>query len=521
MARKSQTAGHWCVPVSFCIMAAVLMGCSIERVDKGGSSATTDGGQADESGAAATGAGSRPNDEEKPVVAFVTNGVASFWTVAEAGCRAAERDFNCEVLVRMPDGAADQKRMLEELISLQVDGAAVSPIDPENQADILNAVGQAANFITQDSDAPNTQRIAYVGMDNYKAGRTCGKLVKEAMPEGGEVMIFVGRLGQLNADLRRQGLIDELLDRDDDSSRRDPPSAKLTNGKYTILDTRTDNFDFGAAKAQVEDTIVKHPSVGCMVGLFAYNPPAILEAVQGADKLGQIKIVAFDEDEGTLQGITDGHCFGTVVQDPYQYGYESVRILAQLARGDRSVLPENKFKEFPARVIRQDNVAEFWEDLKQKMELGRSKADSPQTSTRVRLAFVTNNASDFWKIAEAGVRKAEQEFDVECEMQIPPNGTADDQQRIVEALIAKGITGMAISPNDAQNQIDLIDQAAEVMNVICHDSDAPDSKRLAYVGTQNYKAGRQAGKQIKQILPEGGKIMLFVGKARRAKRPRT
>ena len=47
----------------------------------------------------------------------------------------------------------------------------------------------------------------------------------EAMPEGGEVTIFVGRLGQLNADLRRQGLIDELLGRSEDSSRRQLPAT--------------------------------------------------------------------------------------------------------------------------------------------------------------------------------------------------------------------------------------------------------------------------------------------------------
>ncbi len=215
--------------------------------------------------------------------------------------------------------------------------------------------------------------------------------------------------------------------------------------------------------------------------------------------------MGFDEDEGTLQAIIDGHCFGTVVQDPYRYGYESVRILAQLARGDRSVLPENNFIDIPARVIRQDNVAEFWEDLKRKMELGRSKADSPQTSTRVRLAFVTNNPSDFWKIAEAGVRKAEQEFDVECEIQMPPNGTADDQQRIVEALMAKGISGMAISPNDAQNQIDIIDRAAEVMNVICHDSDAPDRNGWRTLARRTTRRDCKPGSRSSRFCPRAAR----------------
>jgi ribose transport system substrate-binding protein len=485
-------------------------------------------------GLSATGAGcsvERVEQPERPTVAFVTNGIASFWTIAETGALAAAQELDVECLVRMPpDGVADQKRMLEELLARRVDGIAVSPINPDNQAGILNEVAAQTLLITQDSDAPNTNRLAYIGMDNYLAGRMCGQLVREAMPEGGEVCIFVGRLGQLNADLRRQGVIDELLDRSHDPSRRDPADETLVGEKYTILDTRTDNFDFGAAKSQAEDAIAKYPNLGCMVGLFAYNPPYMLEALKGADKLGQIKLVGFDEQAETLQAIIDGHCYGTVVQNPYLYGYESVKLLARLLREGKAALPPDGYLEIPARQIRSDNVDEFWAELKRLTQPGGGLPSSavagagdaaPVTSgrrpsgaaasQRVRVAFVTNNASDFWKIAEAGVRKAEADFDAECEIQMPPSGTADDQQRIVEALMAKGVSGMAISPNDAANQMDLINRAAEVMHVICHDSDAPGSKRLAYVGTRNYTAGREAGRQIQAVLPDGGRIMLFVG----------
>lgn len=306
-----------------------------------------------------------PGNERK-TVAFVTNGIASFWTIAEAGCKAAAEDLDCECLVRMPpDGTGDQKRMLEELINMKVDGIAVSPINPDNQADILNAVGESTHFITQDSDAPNTNRLAYIGMSNYDAGRMCGQLVKEAMPDGGEVIIFVGRLGQLNADLRRQGVIDELLDRDNNPEREFDPASKVLKGdKYTILDTRTDNFDFAAAKSQVEDAIARYPDVGCMVGLFAYNAPGILEAVRGADKLDKIKVVSFDEDDRTLQAIQDGHCYGTIVQNPYMYGYKSVEVLLKLAAGDDSVIPDDKFINIPARIIKKADVKEFWDELK-------------------------------------------------------------------------------------------------------------------------------------------------------------
>ncbi len=305
------------------------------------------------------------NSDSRPTVAYVTNGIASFWVVAEKGVEAAAKKFDANALVRMPPkGPGSQKRMVQELLTLGVDGIAISPISSDNQADLLREISERTKLITHDADAPKSDRICYVGMDNYVAGRACGRLVKEALPEGGTIMIFVGRLEQANAKLRRQGLIDELLDRSDDSSRYDPPNATLKGEKYTILDTRTDGFDNSKAKANAQDAIVKYPDLSCMVGLFAYNPPFCLDAVREAGKIGQIKIVAFDEDFGTLQGIEDGEIAGTVVQNPYRYGYESVRILAGLARGDESVLPEGGFLEIPHRIIKKDNLQEFWTELK-------------------------------------------------------------------------------------------------------------------------------------------------------------
>ena len=302
--------------------------------------------------------------EEKPTVAYVTNGIASFWVVAQAGAEKAAQDVNAEVLIKMPaDGVGDQKRILEDLLTQGVDGVAVSPIDPTGQKDILNEVAANTISITHDSDAMFTDRVAYIGMDNYVAGRMCGKLIKEAVPDGGEVMIFVGRIEQLNAKLRRQGVIDELMDRSHDSNRYDKPGSPVEGDKYTVLGTRTDGFDFAKAKGEAQDAINKYPNLKCMVGLFAYNPPLMLDAVKEANKTDDIQIVAFDEEDGTLQGIADGHVYGTVVQNPYEYGYQSVKLLSELARGDSSAVSKNRFIDIPARQIRSDNVIEFWTEL--------------------------------------------------------------------------------------------------------------------------------------------------------------
>src|SRR6188768_4040760 len=110
--------------------------------------------------------------------------------------------------------------MIEGLLARGIDGVVISPVDAKNQVDLINEVAARCPVITHDSDASDSKRLCFVGMDNYKAGRAAGKLVKEALPDGGKIMIFVGRLEQLNAQQRRQGVIDELLDR---------PAQELSN----------------------------------------------------------------------------------------------------------------------------------------------------------------------------------------------------------------------------------------------------------------------------------------------------
>lgn len=299
--------------------------------------------------------------------AFVSNGVFEFWTIAESGVNAAAEELGVEASVLMPGTLADQKQVLEDSVTRGFDGIAVSPIDSSNQTDFLNKVASATNLITHDSDAPDSDRIAYIGMDNYTAGRLCGELVREALPDGGEVMILIGRMEQENSRKRRQGVIDGLLGRSVDGSRFDQPGEVITEGKYTILDTLTDGGDLSKAKANAEDTISRYPDVGAMVGLFAYNPPAILQALESAGKLNEVKVIGFDEDQQTLAGIKAGTVHGTVVQNPYEYGYQSIKILHALENGDRSMIPEGGVIDIEGRQIRKDNVEAFWADLNKKL----------------------------------------------------------------------------------------------------------------------------------------------------------
>ncbi len=292
---------------------------------------------------------SATGEKEIVHIAFVTNNVSDFWSIAKAGVKAGEKDFSASCEFKMPTNgtALEQKEILQDLTTKGVMGVAISPVSPDNQTDMLNKAAETMKLICMDSDAPKSKRLCYVGTSNYSAGKVAGEELKKALPNGGTVMIYVGTLDAQNAAERNKGVAD---------------AVKGT--KIQILGVMTDNADHTKARANVEDTLVKHPDIAALVGLWSYNGPAIADAVKSGGKVGKVKIVCFDEDEKTLAAVKEGAIFATVVQKPYKFGYESVRVLAALARDEKLEIPANKIFDQGVDVINKANVDKFWANLK-------------------------------------------------------------------------------------------------------------------------------------------------------------
>ncbi len=282
---------------------------------------------------------------KKYKLAFVTNNASDFWTIARKGTEKAATDIpGIEVEFRInSDGtAAEQQRVVEDLLAKGIDGIAISPIDPQNQSPMLNRAASQALVVTQDSDAPNSNRACYIGTDNVAAGRQAGELIKEALPQGGKIMVFVGSLDAANAQQRFQGI-----------------KEVLQGSNIQILDVRTDNGERVRAKSNAADTLVNQADIACLVGLWSYNGPAILSAVKDAGKTGKVKIVAFDEEDETLSGIKEGAIYATVVQQPFEFGFRSMELMAKILGGDKSVVPANKQIIVPTIAVKKEQVEEF------------------------------------------------------------------------------------------------------------------------------------------------------------------
>jgi ribose transport system substrate-binding protein len=277
-------------------------------------------------------------------LAFVTNNAADFWTICRAGCqKAAEDNPGIDVDFQMlgDSSAAGQKRVIDDLLARGVDGIALSPVDPVNETPMLSDAAQHAVIFCADSDAPNSNRICYIGTNNVDAGKQAGGLIKEVLPNGGKIMLFVGKLDAQNAKDRIAGI-----------------RQALDGSNIQIIDIRTDDTDPIRAKANAQDTLVKYSDVAALIGLWSYNGPAILGAVRDAAKTGQVKIVCFDEDDETLAGKS-GDIYATVVQQPFEFGRLSMINMAKYIGGDKSVVPDGKQIFIPTLAIKKDNVDDF------------------------------------------------------------------------------------------------------------------------------------------------------------------
>jgi ribose transport system substrate-binding protein len=283
--------------------------------------------------------------QAKKSLAFVVNVSADFWTIARRGIEKANRehpDFEMEMIIPSQASAAEQRRILDELLARKVAGVAISAINPASQTDVLNRVAEQSVLFTTDSDAPASKRLLYIGTDNVAAGRRAGEQMKQAMPEGGRAMLFVGTMDADNARERVQGI-----------------REALQGSNIQIADIRTDESDFARARRNAEDALSRERDLKMMVGLWAYNTPQIYQAVREAGRQGKVKIVGFDEDALTLRGVADGTIHSTVVQQPYEFGYRSMKGLIRVVNGDRGWIPANKQDIVETKVIDKTNVGEF------------------------------------------------------------------------------------------------------------------------------------------------------------------
>ena len=172
----------------------------------------------------------RPVAPRRLKLALLTWTEDPFWQPLIRGAQECADKSNVELtVIRSKPTVEAQNRHIRELLDSGVDGIAISPNDAAAQLAILNEAASKIPVVTFDSDAPESKRRRFIGIDNYAAGRSAADEVREAMPDGGPILITVGSATMQHGRDRRQGLIDGLLERGFDRNRA--PIRSMANSK--------------------------------------------------------------------------------------------------------------------------------------------------------------------------------------------------------------------------------------------------------------------------------------------------
>ena len=283
--------------------------------------------------------------------AFVTNNSSDFWNIAEKGVRKAEKDLGikADVFRPMKTEVSEQQRFIEDILVQNFDGMAICAINPDAMTPLLDRVAARMPVVVHDSDAPRSQRKAFVGTDNVAAGKLAGQAAIDALKAAniskGKVAMFVGRIDMQNSIDRKRG-IEETLGK---------------QAGIEILPVFLDGADRNKAKKNVEDALARYPDLVMAIGLWSYNGPCVNDAIKASPRATKPLIVAFDEEEETLRGVQEGTIFATIVQRPFQFGYQSMKALKDVRDG--KTIPT--FIDTTIQRIDKSNLAAFWAELRE------------------------------------------------------------------------------------------------------------------------------------------------------------
>lgn len=294
-----------------------------------------------------------PSTTPPPAIVFITGGSGPYWQQAVNGAKAAAQDLTVKLQVETPADAeslGQQTAVLEELDPAAIDGVAISPLDAEGQTPLINELAKQAFVVTFDSDAPDSARQGYVGTSNFGAGRTCARLLPEALPQGGKVAVILANLTKDNLIDRKGGFQEALSQLASDDAKP----------KYEVVDFLVDEGSDERGAQLLRETLAKHGDLACFVGMNARHGPLLMRVLKDEDRLGKITVITFDDAPATLDGLAAGHIYATLAQDPFRYGYEAVRMLAELNRADAAYRPVSKTTySVNVETVRPDGLEEY------------------------------------------------------------------------------------------------------------------------------------------------------------------
>jgi ribose transport system substrate-binding protein len=253
-------------------------------------------------------------DERYVLVAANIN--LPYWQEALAGLTDIGKNTGVKVDMVGPTTFSPQEELaaFQQAVGQHPAGILVSVTDPKLFKDpIDNAILQGIPVITIDADAPDSNRVLFIGTDNFRAGQESGKRMGTLIGGQGRVVVITLEQ-QMNGEERVRGVNEAL---------KKYPGVQ-------VIQTIDDKGDERVAADAIAALLTKKEKIDGIICLEASGGEGAADALHRLDMTGKVKIVAFDKDPQTLEGIDRKWITATVVQKPYVMAYYGVRFLDDL-----------------------------------------------------------------------------------------------------------------------------------------------------------------------------------------------
>ncbi|QDT34673.1 substrate-binding domain-containing protein [Thalassoglobus polymorphus] len=280
-------------------------------------------------------AGPGANGGKKRIV-LLTNGPDPFWDTCEAGAVTAEKELDLEgqgYVLSFERGDFTDKAQLDKLkqynLKSDIVAVGISVYNPESAAiarEMKKLRDKGVKVICFDGDIDREQfrdaRFAYLGTDNIVGGRELGRAAKAIHGEGAKYSFFVGSTSSANAVARMDGFVEGMGKSGEEMERL------------------ADGADKKKARENVEGALDRNADLNMLVGIWAYNTPQIVQVVKDRNLTDKVDVACFDAAEASIKAMGEGDVDVMVVQNPYQIGYESVKLLLAMVEGDQLTIDE-------------------------------------------------------------------------------------------------------------------------------------------------------------------------------------
>jgi len=275
-----------------------------------------------------------------------------FAQLIKAGVDAAAEELGIDAEMTGPvePDVEEQVRIIEDLITLQVDGLAISNVSAEALNPIIKeALDAEIPTVSFNSDASGSERLAFYGQDLVQSGRTQAEILVEYMGTEGEVLIFSCDAAAAWSNDREQGVREGL---------EEYPDIEIVG----IVNTGVEEQ---ACYAAIESALLANPNLKGAATLDAVTTPAFGRALLRENLAGKIYHVGHDLLPETLDNIAAGATNASLSQDPFKQGYLPVKALYDyivngipLESGDTGVLrvDETNIDEYIERLEKGEPI---------------------------------------------------------------------------------------------------------------------------------------------------------------------